>query len=71
MPRQDLREEEFIRHKMFGDDKSGIRKYAELVIGEYNFFKLVKYELITFLFGPIPGALGLLLRGIFYPFLFK
>lgn len=68
---RNLREEDFIRHKMFQDSKSGVRKYAELVIGEYSFRKLVKYELTTFLFGPLPGAFGLILRRIFYPYLFK
>lgn len=70
-PAQDLRDDEFIRRKMFDERKSAIRKYAELVIGEFSFFKLLKYELITSLFGPLPGALGLLLRKISYPLLFR
>lgn len=61
----------FIRHKLFEGKKSDLKKYAELVIGEMSFFKLLKYELLMCFIGPIPGALGLLLRKIFYRSLFK
>lgn len=71
VPPQNLREDAFIRHKMFNDRKSAARKYAELTIGEFSLLKLVKYELITSLFGPLPGAIGLFVRKIFYRFLFK
>ena len=47
-----------MRYTMFDQRKPVVRKYAEFVIGEYSFFRLMKYELITSLFGPIPGVLG-------------
>ena len=71
VPPQDLREDAFIRHKMFNDRTSAARKYADLTIGEFSVLKLVKYELITSLLGPLPGAMGLFLRKIFYPLLLK
>lgn len=71
MPVQDLREEQFIRHRMFHDRKPVVRKYADMVMGRTSFLALLKYELITSVFGPLPGAVGLLLRRIFYPLLFK
>jgi len=60
-----------IRHKLFGNHKSSLERYAELVVGESSKWKLIKYELITTLLGPVPGAIGLALRRICYPYLFK
>lgn len=45
-------------------------KYRALVIGQEGLWPLIKFELITGLFGLIPGALGLFLRSRFYPCLF-
>lgn len=70
-PARDLKADAFIRHKVFNERKSAVGKYAALVVGEFSFVRLLKYELTTSLFGPLPGALGLLLRKIFYPLLFK
>lgn len=64
-------ERDLIRHKLFGENKSAMRRYAELVVGEGSLWKLLKYEIVTTLCGPIPGALGLLLRKMCYPSLFK
>jgi acetyltransferase-like isoleucine patch superfamily enzyme len=66
-----LDDKDFIRYKMFEAKKPLLRKYTELVIGSVSLFKLIKYEILTTFIGPIPGALGLLLRKLFYPFLFK
>lgn len=53
------------------DEKSSmIQKYQDLFIGERRFSTLIQYELITFLFGNLPGAIGLFLRHHFYPCLF-
>lgn len=46
--------------------KSAFAKYQELYVGSSSLWFLLKYELITSLFGPLPGALGLLLRGKFF-----
>jgi len=69
--RQDLEHGEFIRHRMYAEGGSGMRKYAELVVGRYSLPLLLRYELLTTFLGPLPGALGLALRKTFFPTLFK
>lgn len=49
---------------------SPLRKYQELYVGGNSFLDLSKYEFLTFFLSPVPGALGFLLRRIFYPKLF-
>jgi len=46
-------------------------KYSSLVIGRKGFWRLLRFELINFFFSGVPGALGLALRKVFYPFLFR
>lgn len=70
MERSSLDEAHFIREKL-GESGSSFQKYRRLTIGNGSVLTLIKYELITCLFGPIPGALGLFLRGIFFPLLFR
>ena len=60
-----------LHSKVFDPEKSMIKKYQELVIGDYNLISLLKFELIFTTFSWIPGALGLLLRKYFYKYLFK
>jgi acetyltransferase-like isoleucine patch superfamily enzyme len=70
--RELLPEKQYIRDKLMGGEKSSIRRYADLVVGEgASYDQLLKYELITGLFGGLPGALGLALRQLFYPSLFE
>jgi len=64
-------EKDLIRHKLIDDENSSLQKYMELVISNGSLAKLMKYELLTMFLGPIPGALGLVLRRSFYPYLFK
>jgi len=71
MSNRDLDESGFIREKLYGGKTSSFQKYAALVTGSTSPLKVLKYELITGILGPIPGALGLLLRKKFYPLLFK
>lgn len=47
-----------------------VAKYRALVIGQDGVWPLLKYEMITGLFGLLPGALGLFLRSLLYPCLF-
>lgn len=55
-------------HKTLTDEsQSALRRYQDMVIGRRNIFALLKYELIILLTSRIPGALGLVLRKIFYP----
>ena len=51
--------------------RSAMAKYKGLMVGDNPWTKLVRFELITGLFGGLPGALGLYLRQKFYPSLFK
>jgi len=60
-----------IRHILSAEGKSPARLYRDLTFGEVSFFKFLLCELMTFLFGPIPGGMGLFLRRKFYPFMFK
>lgn len=67
-----LSEDDFIRAKLFADNKPQIRRYADLVVGvEASYWDLLVYELKTMLLGGMPGALGIALRKVFYPKLFK
>lgn len=67
-----LTEDQYIRAKMFDGGKSAMRRYADLVVGpQASYWQLLKYELITSLLGGFPGALGLALRKMFYPRLFR
>jgi acetyltransferase-like isoleucine patch superfamily enzyme len=53
------------------EEGSALQKYQRLVSGTNGIPGLLKYELITGLFGGLPGVLGLALRRFFYRFLFK
>lgn len=44
-------------------------KYRALIIGRPGWAALVKHELVTLFTQPVPGALGLVLRKICYPWL--
>jgi acetyltransferase-like isoleucine patch superfamily enzyme len=57
--------------ELLSPKKSLFSKYTDLVLGEKSFWKLFRFELIQLFFSWIPGALGLSLRKIFYPCLFK
>lgn len=60
-----------LHSKIFNHEKSALKKYQELVIGDYSFASLLKYELIITAFTWVPGVLGLFLRKFFYRYLFK
>jgi acetyltransferase-like isoleucine patch superfamily enzyme len=69
---QQLDEQDYIRSKLFAGDRSAIRRYADLVVGpDASYLRLARYELVTMLLGRISGALGLALRQLFYPRLFR
>ena len=66
-----LDESQFIREKLFASNESSFARYCELVFSSFSWPKLIRYELLTTFIGPIPGALGLLLRRYLYPALFR
>lgn len=69
---QQLDEGDYIRGKLFAGDRSAMRRYADLVVGPgASLLDLLGYELTTMALGRLSGALGLALRGLFYPRLFR
>src|SRR6266487_1978804 len=66
-----LEDQHYIRQKLYSGQKNTLQRYAELVIGRMDIWELLKYELLTSLLGAFPGALGLFLRKLFYPWLFR
>ncbi len=49
--------------------RSALRKYQDLVVGSRSPGRLILYELVMLASSWVPGALGLLLRKIMYPWL--
>jgi acetyltransferase-like isoleucine patch superfamily enzyme len=66
-----LDEGEFVRRRLLAQGQARWRKYASFVTGRPSFGALLAYELRTTLFGFVPGALGLYLRGKFFRPLFR
>jgi len=58
-----------IQKNLFDEKRSSLQKYQDLVIGSRSFLALLKYEFIITFFSGIPGALGLFLRKLTYPWL--
>jgi acetyltransferase-like isoleucine patch superfamily enzyme len=56
-----------IQKESLESGKSPWRQYQDLVVGSRSLLFLLKFEVIGLLFSRIPGALGLVLRKIFYP----
>lgn len=66
-----LADESFMRAKLFGGNKSNFQRYKDLVVGEdASLAAFLRYEITTTLLGRLSGALGIVLRKIFYPALF-
>jgi acetyltransferase-like isoleucine patch superfamily enzyme len=49
--------------------RSALEKYQDLVVGSRDLGQLLLYELVTMLSSWVPGALGLVLRRVMYPWL--
>lgn len=56
---------------LMNEKKSAFKKYKEMFLGDVSFFYLIKYEFIMTCFSWVPGALGFVLRKIFFSFLFR
>jgi acetyltransferase-like isoleucine patch superfamily enzyme len=50
-------------------DRSALAKYQDLVVGSRSLGRLLLYELVLLLTSWVPGALGLVLRKVAYPWL--
>ena len=62
-------EVEKAQDQLFEPGKSSREKYAALIVGRPGFGALLKYELVVTLTQACPGALGLALRKMSYPWL--
>jgi acetyltransferase-like isoleucine patch superfamily enzyme len=51
-----------LRSILEDENRSAVRKYVELCVGRGGVWQLVRYEVLTSLLGPLPGALGMFLR---------
>jgi acetyltransferase-like isoleucine patch superfamily enzyme len=60
-----------VRDRLKKARRSPIRSYIDFSVGKESLFFFIRYEIITSLFGSLPGALGFFFRKIFYPGLFK
>ncbi|MBI5815298.1 MAG: acyltransferase [Nitrospinae bacterium] len=56
-----------IQHEYAGKGKSRLEQYQDMILGTRSLWFLVKFEFITMFFTRMPGALGIVLRKIFYP----
>ena len=52
--------------KAFGDERSPMAKYQDLVVGSRSLGRLLHFELVAMASSWVPGALGLLLRKVLY-----
>jgi acetyltransferase-like isoleucine patch superfamily enzyme len=59
------------RQILADEGKSAYRKYRDLTVGDASFLRFLLHELFAFLLVPLPGALGILSRRIFYKRYFK
>jgi acetyltransferase-like isoleucine patch superfamily enzyme len=57
------------QERLFAPGLSARQKYQALIIGRDGLGALLKYELVVTLSQHVPGALGLVLRKLFYPLL--
>ena len=56
----------------FKDNRGGgFSKYRALTHGDISLWRVIRNELVTLLFGYVPGPLGLALRKVFYPCMFR
>lgn len=58
-----------LQETLTGSKQSALQKYQAIVVGRPGLLRLLLFELLTTLLGPLPGALGLVLRKKFYPLL--
>ena len=56
------RYEDKIQKALFDEKKSKVAKYIDLFVGKKGFWNLLKYEIITFMFQDMRGAIGIFFR---------
>jgi len=60
-----------IRGILSDPGRSSYEKYRDLTVGDTGFFGFAAYEAASSLLGPLPGALGIVLRQKIYPRFFR
>ncbi len=60
-----------LRAQIVDPRQSALRKYQDVIVGSTSLWYTIKFELILWLGGALPGALGLLARKLLYPRIFK
>lgn len=66
-----IKEKKHLPQRSISQEKgSNLSKYMQRAAGTRSFVQFFRYELYTTFFGGISGAVGLLLRKLFYPGLF-
>ncbi|VEP16849.1 putative acetyltransferase [Hyella patelloides LEGE 07179] len=70
IPKKDNLPKTEFQAALTNEKKSALQKYQELIIGSLSLTSLLKYEFLTTLLAPLPGAVGLALRKKFYKSLF-
>jgi len=60
-----------IRDILSDPGRSPYRKYRDLTVGDRGFFGFAAYETVSSVLGPVPGALGILMRQKIYPRFFR
>ena len=58
-----------LHEQLTDSSKSAFARYQDLALGTKSIWYLIKFELITLLASWVPGAVGLVLRKFFYPFI--
>jgi len=71
MEQQKTQEKASVQKALLDKKKSAVIKYIDIFIGKKSVYQIIKYECIVLFFSRIPGALGLFLRKILYPMIFK
>lgn len=60
-----------LQSQLTDPSRSIMRRYADVYVGTPRLLDLIRYEVVTTLFGSMRGAFGLAFRKVFYPGLFK
>lgn len=61
-----MRPQTELQKKLTDFSESPIKRYLDIVVGEESIISLLRYEFITSIFGPLPGAFGLFSRRYFF-----
>jgi len=71
MEKEHQEEMTHFQQSLLNEKKSNFQLYQDMFLGDRSVSYLLKYEVITLLANQTPGALGLVLRKVLFPRLFK